>query len=128
MAKCFRKIITAVFTLAIIFALAATTSQSFVASAHSSFEDCPEIKVDCPVEQPEEGTTYVVTARLEGADVSRKLIYRWSIYGGKIIKGQGTPSVMVRIKHLWMTTTVTVKIGGLKAKCRKMGSCSFTVS
>jgi hypothetical protein len=95
-------------------------------------QECPRITIECPTELPEGGKTYTVSADVEGAVSMKKITYHWSLSSagecGEIIEGQGTPSIKVRIKCTYQTTTATVKICGLEDKCKDTESCSFSVS
>jgi hypothetical protein len=96
----------------------------------TSVQDCPTITVDCPTDLPEVGKTYTVSANVMGVDRNERLIYKWSLRGesGEIVEGQGTATIKVHIKNTNGSTTATVEVCGLEAKCHKTASCSFTVA
>jgi hypothetical protein len=91
-------------------------------------EECPKLVITCPKEVPEFGKTYVVQVRVDGADSTKKLSYKWSVSSGKIVDGQGTPTLKVRFSDAGESLTATVDVGGLPDGCETSASCSFVVS
>jgi hypothetical protein len=85
---------------------------------------CPTISVTCPdsldFEKP--GTW---TANISGLDASIKPVYKWTVFGGTIIEGQGTASV--KIKPSSSALTVTVEVEGLESKCSNRAACSIII-
>ena len=100
-----------------------------IAKTSSTRQECPTITITCPEELPEIGRTYTVSANVEGTATRQKLTYHWALSSkaGKIVNGQGTPTIKVRIKYTWDTITATVEVCGLADKCQKTASCSFVV-
>jgi hypothetical protein len=96
------------------------------ARARAPVADCPKVVVECPNELPESGKTYVVKARVEGADPNKELSYNWSVSSGEIIEGQGTATIKVR--GTAESITATVEVNGFPVDCERVGSCTFMVS
>lgn len=55
---------------------------------------CPELSVDAPTTPTQAGETMVFTANVRYGN-AENMIYKWTVTGGKIIEGQGTPTVKV---------------------------------
>ena len=69
---------------------------------------CPSIQVMGPNRTVEAGETLVFTASISGGP--DQIVYRWKVSGGKIISGQGTPSVEVKTKRKKIAGKVTATI------------------
>jgi hypothetical protein len=90
---------------------------------------CPTITVDCPTALVELGQSATVTANVSGGPPNMSLTYNWSVSGGTISGGQGTPSITVDTTGAGgQTITATVEVGGLAPECQRTASCSFTVN
>jgi hypothetical protein len=83
---------------------------------------CPTINVTCPdtieVEKP---ATF--TADVSGLDAKVKPVYRWAVYGGTIIEGDGTSSIKVRPSGNVVMARVAVE--GLDSDCSNIASCTL---
>jgi hypothetical protein len=90
---------------------------------------CPTITVDCPTQLVELGQSATVSANISGGPPNMSLTYNWSVSGGTISGGQGTPSITVDTTGAGgQTITATVEVGGLAPECQRTASCSFTVN
>ncbi len=107
-------------------ALTIATSRKATHSA-TAREDCPKLTITCPDEIPKLGKTYIVKLRVDGADPAKKLSYKWSVSSGKIVDGQGTPTLKVRFTDAGQSLTATVDVGGLPEACETSASCTFVV-
>jgi len=69
---------------------------------------CPSISVSGPSTVIEAGSIAVFTANVQGGPESP--IYKWKVSGGKIVSGQGTPSIEVKTKHENIAREVTASL------------------
>lgn len=83
------------------------------------FIDCPTITILGPRTIDSES---LFTAHVSGGS-QESVTYEWSVTGGEVIGGQGTPAVTVKI-HTVVGGSVTVKIGGLDPR----GDCMDSVT
>jgi len=104
------------------------TPATFGTRSHALLDDCPKLTITCPDELPKSGKTYLVKVRVEGADPTKKLSYKWSVSSGEIVDGQGTSILKVRFTKPWESLTATVEVGGLPTNCENTASCTFVVS
>lgn len=79
---------------------------------------CPTLSVTAPTSPTKAGETMIFTATVEGgaqADVT----YHWRISDGKIIAGQGTPTIKIKTnsKMAGKTVTATIEIDGVCEQC-----------
>lgn len=78
---------------------------------------CPTISVTGPSTTTEPGGTMTFTANVSGGSQS-SVTYNWSVSNGRIVEGQGTPTITVSTEGLSDTTiTATVDIGGTDCNC-----------
>lgn len=94
--------------------------------------DCPRLSVTPPKSPTKAGETMIFTANVSGGSQS-DITYNWTISNGKIIEGQGTPSITVATnsKMAGKTVKATVEIGefsGLCEACLKIESASGSVA
>jgi len=78
--------------------------------------NCPTGSISGPAGVTNPGDTMSFTLNLSGGpDVT----YNWSVSGGTIETGQGTPSIVVRTarENAGQTITATVELGGLDPAC-----------
>lgn len=83
---------------------------------------CPKISIMGPAAAVyvENGEPMVFTVSLENKPENLKLEYVWNVTAGKIVEGQGTPTIEVDIKGLSsQSITATVEIKGLPENCLK---------
>jgi len=88
---------------------------------------CPTVSVDVAATSPDEGTPVTFTANLAGGAPNLRPAYNWSLTGGSIISGQGTPAITVDTRGLGgQTITASLDLAGLPPSCR--GNASASVS
>ena len=80
---------------------------------------CTSITVEGP-DAVDEGQEIVFTANISGGEPYLEPTYSWSVSTGKIISGQGTPTIKVDTTDLAAGQEVkaTVKVGGLAPECQ----------
>jgi hypothetical protein len=77
---------------------------------------CADISVGSSADSVQAGESVTLTANVSGADAP--VSYNWIISGGSIVRGQGSPSIVVDTSGLdGRSLTGTVEIGGLAASC-----------
>ena len=78
---------------------------------------CPNVSVSCP-EAGNENAPVTFTAKLEGGTPNITPGYNWTITAGRIINGQGTPSITVDTTGLsGQTVRASVDITGFGTPC-----------
>jgi hypothetical protein len=93
-----------------------------------AIHSCPEIIIDCVTDNYCCGPHFTFVARIQGANPTAKPIYKWEVYAGSIISGQGTSSIRVdSTAFAGQVTTVSVEIDGLEAGCTKLASFTQTI-
>ena len=85
---------------------------------------CPVITFDCPTDCPKADEDIIFRAKIEGGGSKIALRFDWSVFNGKIIRGQGTDALTVRIDNHCEHMTVTVNVDGLPPACTRSASCS----
>ena len=86
---------------------------------------CPSVSVSCP-EAGTENAPVTFTANLSGGTAGITPTYNWTISAGRIISGQGTPSITVDTTGLaGQTVRATVDIGGFGMPCP--ASCAVAI-
>jgi hypothetical protein len=94
-----------------------------------AFCECPSISVDGPdslFEEMAPRAFAIFTANVSGG-AQESIEYHWTVTGGKIDSGQGSPSISVKAGPVWMDdVTATVEIGGIDPKCNCLVTASFT--
>ena len=87
--------------------------------------ECPTISVTGPAGITNPGDTMTFTANVSGGSQA-SITYNWSVTGGTIESGQGTPSITVRTtrEEANSNLTATVDIGGTDPSC----NCTTTAS
>ena len=88
--------------------------------------ECPVIYIGkCPDSCVDVQKPCSFTAELSNAKPNQKLTYNWSVSKGKIIEGQGTPSITVDLSGTdRKAVTATVEVIGLDEKCPNKASCA----
>src|SRR2546430_7503903 len=81
--------------------------------------DCPVLVVACP-DRIAPGVKFV--GSLSGAALE-KVNWKWSVVGGSIYSGQGTPSILVTPTSI-SSLTASVEVGGLPLLCGNKASCT----
>jgi hypothetical protein len=86
---------------------------------------CPNVTINCPDVQ-QAGTPVTFTASVSGGTPGATPVYNWVISAGKIISGQGTPTVTVDTAGLaGQPISATVEVAGYNLECR--ASCQASV-
>jgi hypothetical protein len=86
---------------------------------------CPNVSVSCP-EAGTENAPVTFTANVSGGTAGITPTYNWTISAGRIISGQGTPSITVDTTGLaGQTVRATVDIGGFGMPCP--ASCAVAI-
>ena len=89
---------------------------------------CPTVTVSCP-DSVMDGSSGTVSANVSNAGTPAISTYNWTVSGGTITSGQGTPSITVDTTGKGGTTiTATLEVGGADPNCPRTWSCSFPVS
>jgi hypothetical protein len=89
---------------------------------------CPTVAVSCP-EEIKVGERATFTASLTSGPGSPKETFNWTVTDGKIVYGQGTPSITVDTTEVkGETITATVEVGGIDPVCNRTSSCSTQVT
>jgi hypothetical protein len=113
-------------TFACLFSISFEQTAIAVVPYHTtdSQQQCPTVVVECPSSfDYEKPLTFTATVHtLGGAAIS----YDWAISAGKILKGQGTPTITVDMSGMGgQGITATVTIQGLAKECGGQASCSI---
>lgn len=87
--------------------------------------DCPEVRVEGKPEPKKANRTSFV-ANVSGGYFQNPVTYRWRVTGGTIVKGQGTPTIQVKINSSRKAVTAEVEIGGVEESCFCALKSSFT--
>ncbi len=86
---------------------------------------CPNVSVSCP-DAASENAPVTFTANLSGGTAGITPTYNWTISAGRIISGQGTPSITVDTTGLaGQTVRATVDITGFGMPCP--ASCAVAI-
>ena len=88
---------------------------------------CPNVSVSCPdVVADDKPVTF--TASISGGSANVVPTYTWTVSAGKIISGQGTPSVTVDATGLaGQTIRATLDVGGFNTPCPASCATSMPV-
>jgi hypothetical protein len=88
---------------------------------------CPNVGVICP-ERVELNEPVTFTSTLTGGSGVTNPTYHWTVSAGRIMDGQGTPSIRVDTNGLaGQTLTATVSVGGYTLDCSATCSVQFPV-
>jgi hypothetical protein len=90
----------------------------------SSQQACPRVSVSCP-SSFNDGEPIKFEVAVVGGNPTVVPSYNWTVHVGRIIEGQGTPSIKVDTKGFGRTFTATVSIAGLDPGCPTTASCSI---
>lgn len=86
---------------------------------------CPNVTVSCPDAASENAPT-TFTATLSGGSTNITPTYNWTISTGRIISGQGTPSITVDTNGLaGQTIRASLDVGGFGTPCP--ASCATSI-
>lgn len=88
---------------------------------------CPRVIINCPRALGLAETTF--TASVVGGQPRQKAVYNWTVSAGTILRGQGTPSIVVSGQGSTevQAITATVQVKGYDAVCPTSASCSSTL-
>jgi hypothetical protein len=79
---------------------------------------CPNVSIYCPDVQ-QAGSPITFTASLSGGTPGVTPVYNWVVSAGKILSGQGTPTITVDTAGLaGQPITATVEVAGYNLECR----------
>ncbi|HWS89340.1 MAG TPA: hypothetical protein VN282_20370 [Pyrinomonadaceae bacterium] len=79
---------------------------------------CPNVSIYCPDVQ-QAGTPITFTASVSGGTPGVTPVYNWIVSAGKILSGQGTPTITVDTAGLaGQPITATVEVAGYNLECR----------
>jgi hypothetical protein len=88
-------------------------------------KSCPTVQVTCP-DSVTENAPITFAANVTGGTPNITPIYNWTVSGGRIIAGQGTPAISVDTTGLaGQTIRATLDVGGYDVPCP--ASCSVSV-
>jgi len=92
-----------------------TQTVTVVACQCETVCSCPTSTISGPAGITAPGETMTFTANVSGGTQPGPITYNWSVSGGTIESGQGTPSIVVRTTRemAGQTVTATVELGGL---------------
>lgn len=91
---------------------------------YAQTQGCPTVYVTCP-DTYEVDKPMTFTANVAGVAPNVKLVYKWEVSAGKIIEGQGTPSIKVDTGGQdGSGLTATVEVEGFGQKCANKASCT----
>lgn len=89
--------------------------------------NCPVVTVSCPDDVTDKETLIFKVQISEAKNAGRNLTYKWSVSGGEIKDGDGTPSITV-VNFLDAmkkeALRVSVEVGGLPEGCGNEASCT----
>jgi len=98
-----------------------------VADCTDCIPPCPTISISCPTDLVTAGQPATVSVNVSGGG-NFNVTYNWTVSGGTITGGQGTPSITIDTSGLaGQSVTATVELGGLPPECDRTESCTFTV-
>ncbi len=87
---------------------------------------CPTFSVSCPTSF--EGSKVVIAeAIVRAGDAASIATYNWTIHGGTITQGNGTPRINFKVNDGPDSYTVSLKVGGLDPSCPATASCSTII-
>lgn len=79
---------------------------------------CPNVSIYCPDVQ-QAGTPITFTASVSGGTPGVTPVYNWVVSAGRILSGQGTPTITVDTAGLaGQPITATVEVAGYELDCR----------
>lgn len=88
---------------------------------------CPTISVSCPPDF-KEGQPISFMAKVSGGNPNVIPTYDWTVSGGKIIHGQGSPSIRVDTGGFsGQARVASVRVSGFDLACLATASCSFII-
>lgn len=89
---------------------------------------CPHVTIAC-TEAVEAGQPVSVTANISGARADISPVFSWTVTGGTIIGGQGTPAISVDTAGLGGNSfTASVQVSGFDPTCPLTASCTVVAN
>jgi hypothetical protein len=85
---------------------------------------CPELSVDALISPTQAGETMIFMANVRYGN-DENMIYHWMVKGGKIIEGQGTPTIKVKTNRK-MEGNIVKATASFKWECSEI--CNSTAS
>ena len=86
---------------------------------------CPTLNVNAPANSINRNSVLTFTAKVGDGDVEG-ISYNWQVSAGKIVEGQGTPTIKVDAQGA-KEVTATVKIGGFCETCNPTASSTIKI-
>jgi hypothetical protein len=99
------------------------------AVAHAQVLKCglgPIITVSCPTDIAPIGSRVTVSGNISGGDPNASFSHDWEVSTGKIVSGQGTPTITIEVGAETTTATLKVSGGGLTVENNRTASCTFS--
>jgi hypothetical protein len=88
---------------------------------------CPTISISCPADAVKPGDPATVSVNISGGNPHANPLYKWEVSAGKIISGQGTPTISIDTAGAeGQSITATVEVNGFETECEKVKSCSLS--
>ena len=87
---------------------------------------CPVISISCP-SSFKDGEAITANAIVKSENLPGSPTYNWTIHGGTIIQGQGTPAINFKVSAGGDSYVVSLQVGGLKSGCPASASCSLII-
>ena len=90
---------------------------------------CPTIAASCPDKTVEPDAPITFSGSWSGGFPYMEPTYNWTVSAGKIMAGQGTPTIRVDTKGLPDDTelTATFTVGGIPVSCSRSASCTTKI-
>ena len=91
---------------------------------------CPDISILEPLGIDSVNKQITFTASIIGGGQDEPITYQWTVTGGEIVNGQGTPSLVVKLRDLRVTSvTANLAIGGINedAHCFVTATSTYNV-
>lgn len=89
---------------------------------------CPRVSISCP-DTVEAGQPVTVSANISGAAADINPIFNWTVTGGTIISGQGTPAISVDTANLGSGSfTASVQVAGFDPTCPLVANCTVVTT
>ena len=96
------------------------------AAAFAQTPACPTVKVSATGETHKEGVAVEFSGSVSGTG---SYTYNWSVSGGIIESGQGTPAIRVNTDGTAGTNiTATMEVGGIERTCPATASATVSIS
>jgi hypothetical protein len=116
----------------LVFAHLALTNGTTATSLQSTRE-CPTITMETPAQVICPGAEVTFTASVEGVAQNTRQSFKWTVTTGRIISGQGTPTIKVSTLEAspeasYQGIGATVEIGGIDTGCSNVAACAVQMS